>query len=126
LPYKITFDLPNSSKGQGVAVNGLGEFQNGKSYDISDEQHDQYRAFNSVQVDELDAKDKPTGQVVTRIGPTLLQSKFPEGITVEKTTEEVKEEGSSEEPSAAPAEKTVTGNPKAKPDATVPSKGGKP
>jgi hypothetical protein len=64
--------------------------------------------------------------VVTKPGPTLLQARFQEGITVEK----VDEEGGkgSEESSVAPAEKTVKGvdDPKAKPDATVPPKGGKP
>jgi phage-related protein len=122
LQYKITFDLPNLSKGQGVAVNGLGEFKNGRSYTITDEQHDQYRAFNSVQID-----GEEPGQVITKPGPTLLQSKFQDGITVEKVNDEEAAGKHSEEPSAAPAEKTVEGAPQnAKPDATVPSKGGKP
>jgi hypothetical protein len=78
MSYKITFNLPNLPKGQGVAINGLGEFKNGSSYTIDNDQHDQFRAFNSVQVD-----DEETGQVVTELGPTLLQANFQEGITVE-------------------------------------------
>jgi hypothetical protein len=83
MPYKITIDLPNLSKGQGVAINGLGEFANGKSYVIDEETHDQFRAVNTMQTDELDDKGNPTGNVLTSLGPTLKQAKFPEGITVE-------------------------------------------
>jgi hypothetical protein len=116
MPYKITFDLPNLSKGQGVAINGLGEFKNGRTYTITDDQHDQFRAFNVVQVD-----DEETGQVVNKPGPTLLKALFQEGITVEKVTEEKASGPDSEEPQAAPPEKSVEGvdNPNAKPAKTV-------
>jgi hypothetical protein len=124
MSYKITLDLPNLPKGQGVAINGLGEFKNGRSYTITPEQHDQFRAFNSVQVDD----EENPGQVVNKLGPTLLQARFQDGITVEKITEEEATGRHSEEPSAAPAEKTVKGvdDPRAKPDATVPPKGSRP
>jgi hypothetical protein len=90
MQYKITIDLPNLSKGQGVAIIGLGEFENGKSYVIDEETQDQFRAVNATQVDEEDDKGRPTGRVLSNLGPTLKQAKFQEGITVEAVKEEKK------------------------------------
>lgn len=90
MTYKITFDLPNLSKGQGVAITGLGEFENGSSYEITDEQHATYRQVTSRQVDETDDKGNPTGRVLTELGPTLLQTSFQEGVTVEKSKDSQK------------------------------------
>jgi hypothetical protein len=48
LPYRLKVDHENLPPGVEVYVHGLGTFENGQTYDISDELALQFRAFNST------------------------------------------------------------------------------
>jgi hypothetical protein len=81
--YELKVDMPNLSSGQSVAIGGLGVFEQGKTYVISDEDHARWRSFNTAAVDEVDDKGVPTGRVVPRDPGTLLVAyKNVQGITI--------------------------------------------
>jgi hypothetical protein len=82
--YTIDFDLPGTAKGQSVQVAGLGEFENGSSYDVTREEADAFRSYNIRQ----ESHHNEDGQLVTEthLGPTLLQAfEHTEGVTVTTT-----------------------------------------
>lgn len=84
--YKMTVQLPNLPKGAEVAIDGLGVFENGYEYDISEEQANTFRARNAAQ---LFSHDKDGNlEVKTEQGPTLLQAyKKDDGIEVVKMSD---------------------------------------
>src|SRR3954447_7334283 len=90
--------MPNLSKGQSVGITGLGEFENGQTYVISEEDHAVWQAANAVLEDELDDKGLPTGHVVPRSPGTLLTAfKDVDGIQVSKASGKTKDEPKSED-----------------------------
>jgi hypothetical protein len=77
--YKLTVDMPNLNKGEVVNISGLGDFKNGSTTEVSEEQANQFRAFHQV-YDNEKAAWVP--------GPTVLQANI-NGVKVEtlkKTT----------------------------------------
>jgi hypothetical protein len=89
--YELKVDMPNLSKGQSVGITGLGEFENGKTYVISDEDHDRWQQANAILEDELDDNDLPTGRVVPRSPGTLLTAlKNVEGLEIKKVSKDAK------------------------------------
>ena len=91
--YKITFDLPNLAPGAEVEVNGLGRFENGKTYVIDDALAETFRTFHQVletEYDEVPTNDGGITNVpryVPKPGPTVLQAfENTEGVTVQTYT----------------------------------------
>jgi hypothetical protein len=82
--YVLTVQVPTLRKGAAVQVPGLGEFENGYEYTLTDEQVDSFRTYNHAFDDE--------GNFV--LGPTPLQANLPLGLEVstkkDVKTEEVK------------------------------------
>lgn len=48
MPYKLKVDMPSLSEGDRVAIVGLGEFEQGVSTDITDEQALAYREYHAT------------------------------------------------------------------------------
>jgi hypothetical protein len=71
-------------------IPGLGEFENGKSYDISDEQARDFRIRNGQQKTVTDLGGVGTGQIVWALGPSLEKVNM-YGITVTKDGAEAQE-----------------------------------
>jgi hypothetical protein len=77
--YELTVQVPTLRKGAPVQVPGLGQFDNGYVYELTDEQVDSFRTYNHSFDDD--------GNFV--LGPTPLQANLPVGLSVNtKKTEE--------------------------------------
>lgn len=75
--YKLTVDVPGSPEGEVFQIPGLGEFENGASYEISNEEAANYQLYHSTMV--LDKK----GNFISKLGPTLKSAaKSMHGVTV--------------------------------------------
>lgn len=103
--YKITFDLPNLAPGAEVEVNGLGRFENGKTYEIDDEQAQTFRDRHMVfdtEYDEVPTNDGGTTKVpryVPKPGPTVLQAfENTVGVTVETYSPKKPDDKKGDEP----------------------------
>lgn len=80
--YVLELDVPGLVKGEGVEIPGLGVFENGGSYDITEEEAERYRDMHSVVDYGFDDEGVQT-ESITRRGETLLQrSHSMNGITV--------------------------------------------
>jgi hypothetical protein len=82
--YTLTIDLPDLPKGELVQIPGLGTFENGESYEVSKQDADAYRAYNSTQEPVIDEETQAVLGSEMTLGPTLLQASqsMMEGITV--------------------------------------------
>jgi hypothetical protein len=80
--YELELDLPGHPKGEGVQIPGLGTFENGSVYEVTEEEAQSYRVYHTRQVQQTDEHGNVLG-ADTELGPTLLQAfrKY-EGITV--------------------------------------------
>lgn len=87
--YTITFDFPNLPKGGEIDIFGLNAiFENGKTYQITKGQAEQYRLSNQRPVVSA-AEENPDQAPEWELGPTLLEAfKDNDHVTVEvqKTT----------------------------------------
>lgn len=92
--YDITLDYPDRSKGDTVEIDGLGVFENGYSYTISDEEADAFRQHHMVQHHEWDEDGNMT--TTTRLGPTVLQA-FKKNDAVTVTTAEPEDDDDTDE-----------------------------
>ena len=54
MPYQIKINQPNLAEGTELTILGLGTFENGKTYDISDEQVEAFREANQVDAGGFD------------------------------------------------------------------------
>ena len=70
--YTIAIDLPNLPEGSALEIDGLGEFQNGQTFDISDELADTYQARKAVLVSEYDEEGHLHNSL--EAGPTLMEA----------------------------------------------------
>lgn len=52
--YNIQFDLPNLAKGAEINIGGLGSFINGQSFNVTDEEAEQFRVFGTTYTSETD------------------------------------------------------------------------
>jgi hypothetical protein len=89
--YVITIDNPGLPKGAGVQIAGLGTFENGSEYVVSDEEHDNFRRYHG-KVEPVRNKE---GEIVgseLQLGPTLLQSNI-YGVEVKTEEKSKKKEG---------------------------------
>lgn len=50
--YEIAIDIPGTPKGAKVQIAGLGELENGGSYEISDEDHESFRNAHGYDLDK--------------------------------------------------------------------------
>jgi len=77
--YVLELDVPGTPKGQEVEIPGLGVFKNGQSYDITEDEAENYRNANVVaetKTVKVKDGDQKRDVVVSEIsqGPTLLQA----------------------------------------------------
>lgn len=69
--YEMKLDFPNLNKGDLVEVDGLGVFENGASYQISEEEAEQYRSTRPTVTTSTSKKGQMT--TTSELGPTLLE-----------------------------------------------------
>ena len=83
LAYEVSLDLPGMPKGELVQIPGLGTFENGTSFDVTEEQANAYRVYHQ-RVDMV--YDEETNELLgseASVGPTLLQAyKNEQGVDV--------------------------------------------
>jgi hypothetical protein len=81
--YKLELDLPNVGKGVEVYLDGLGFFENGKDYEITDEQADAFRVAHQEVTYHTDPDNGMVTHTTEEPGPTVLEYfKSHEGVTV--------------------------------------------
>lgn len=81
--YKLTVDLPDLPKGELVQIPGLGTFENGSSYEVTQEEADGYRVYHQF-VKPVTNKDGAIVGAETELGNTLLEAaKTMYGVEVE-------------------------------------------
>lgn len=98
--YVLTVDIDTLSKGTPVEVDGLGVFENGYSYDISEEQAEAFRIKGTTQ--SFSHNDQGQLVVKNELGPTLLQAAKRKNSLIEvraMTDEELREFNGEEEES---------------------------
>ncbi len=79
--YVLTVDIDTLAKGVPVEVDGLGVFENGYSYDISEEEAEAFRIKGTTQ---SFSHDKDGNLIVkTEVGPTLLQAAKRKNVPLE-------------------------------------------
>lgn len=76
MPYKLKLNLPNVPEGVTVTVIGLGDFENGKEYSISDSLATQFRVVNATLEAVPGAEPDKEGRIERKHvpGPTLVQA----------------------------------------------------
>ena len=93
MPYMLTVDSPNLAEGAPVFIRGLGSFENGKAYEISDEQDEAFRQANMVDVGGVDTdpgteeEPNPSYGAYTpkyELGPSLGDVQI-HGVKIEKS-----------------------------------------
>jgi hypothetical protein len=89
--YNITLDFPDRSKGDTVEIDGLGVFENGYSYTVSDEEAAAFRVHHSTQEYEWDSEGNMT--TTTQPGPTVLQAFQGNDSVVVEVTKKDDDEG---------------------------------
>lgn len=80
--YEVTFNLDSLPEGAPVEVDGLGRFENGATYAVSEEEALAFQTKHAVQTF---THDEDTGALLTdvQLGPTLEESfKDVQGIDV--------------------------------------------
>jgi hypothetical protein len=107
VPYKFTVELPSLAKGTKVQIYGLGEFPNGETTMVSDEEAEVFRALNAT----ITTDD--SGVNHSQLAPKLTEVEFQEGITVEEVSppkqEAPKTPAAEKTPAAAQAPTTEEG-----------------
>jgi len=110
--YELTIDLPSIPKGNEdhqIQIPGLGTFENGRTYEVSKEQAEAFRAYHTVQESVV---DEDTGAYLgsdAKPGPTLLEAaKSMYGVTVETVKPHSSSSSSSTTASASASASTST------------------
>lgn len=83
MAFKLKVDIPNTGAESSITIAGIGELQNGKTYEISDEAAARFRAMHATVEDEYDDKGDLVGRKLVD-GPPLTEAQF-HGVTVEET-----------------------------------------
>lgn len=92
MSYQLKLSLPNVGKGGTVAIDGLGEFENGKEHTVSEDDALRFRHARAT-VESTTDKDGVT-EAKEVLGPTLVEAfKGVEGIDVSKKAEATKTQG---------------------------------
>jgi hypothetical protein len=52
--YELEVNIPEQPEGSPIQIPGLGVFENGKKYEITEDEANNYRVHNSVQVPDID------------------------------------------------------------------------
>jgi hypothetical protein len=81
--YRITIQQDNLPEGAEVQIAGLGAFENGQSYNVSEEEHDRFRSQHSHQQDVIDPVTDRVLSAEVVPGPPLEECQI-YGVTVEK------------------------------------------
>jgi hypothetical protein len=95
--YTIKFEYPNLSPGQVVQVPGLGEFENGKSHELTDEQVQAWRASNFSLLPVMDKANQPTGEYRRKEGMRLSEYFAHSDYVTVKETKSTRESTSEED-----------------------------
>ena len=82
MAYKLKVDVEGLPKGTPVQIAGLGEFENGSTYTVSEDEHDAFRRYHGRVVPALGEEQEIVGTEV-ELGPTLIQSNI-HGVEVTK------------------------------------------
>jgi hypothetical protein len=98
--YNLTIDLPNLAKGAEVDIDGLGRFENGGSYEISDDEAEAFRTKHQTVTSEYDSE----GNLHTTLekGPTVAQAFSGDKNVTVRTTK--KANPKAQHPTAAPVQ----------------------
>jgi copper oxidase (laccase) domain-containing protein len=98
MAFKLKVDIPNAGDEGSIAIAGIGELQNGKTYEISDEAAERFRAMHATVEDAYDGEGNLVGRQLVD-GPSLAEALF-HGVTIEemkatppKTPTNAQEEG---------------------------------
>jgi len=94
MAFKLTIDMPNLAPDGKVAIMGLGEFQNGKSYEVSDELAEAFRQAHATVQDKRGDKGELLGSEMV-LSPPLDEVEM-YGVNIEKLA--------SEKPATPPAQ----------------------
>jgi hypothetical protein len=70
--YEIAIDLPDLPEGELVQIPGLGTFENGGTYEISEEEAVAYQAYHATVAMETDEEGNTTTELVS--GPALHEA----------------------------------------------------
>lgn len=88
MPFEVKFEDESIPKGQAVVVDGLGEFENGKTRLVSDEENETFMARNQVVSTSVVPKTGETRAVVEP-GPSVAEAfKKDSRFTVTKKAQE--------------------------------------
>lgn len=80
--YELALDLPGFPNGEPVQIPGLGTFDNGSVYEVTEVEAQAYRTYHTRQVPTEDEDGNIVG-ATTELGPTLLQAfRRTEGVNV--------------------------------------------
>src|SRR5262252_2650878 len=82
MTFRLKFDNPHAGEGAQLAIHGLGVFENGKTYDVSDEAAEQFRRMNSTVQQEYNEEGMATSSELVP-GPPLDEVQI-YGVTVTK------------------------------------------
>lgn len=82
--YELDVDVPGLPKGEGLQIMGLGEFENGSTYLITESEAQSFRVMNATMEPVVDEDTQAITGAEYTLAPTLLQlsNTFVEGITV--------------------------------------------
>jgi hypothetical protein len=100
--YELDVDVEGLPKGEPLQIMGLGVFENGSSYLITESEAERYRLMNATMEPIVDEDTQAVLGAEYTKSPTLLQlsDSLPEGITVSKHGESAEEKKARQEAAA--------------------------
>lgn len=102
IAYEIEINQPNLPEGEPIQVPGLGTFENGQTYDVTEEEGNSYRAFHSYQEPIIGENNEVLG-ANTLPGRDLAEAfEGAYGITVTKTDKTIQVDDEEEAFTPAP------------------------
>jgi hypothetical protein len=105
MDYELSINMPNLAKGAEVQIAGLGTFENGSTYKITDEEHDSFRRYHGSVETAIDEETNESLGSELVVGPTLIQaSDNMYGVSVKKAKPETEAEKKKREEAEAAAE----------------------
>jgi len=96
--YEVKIDQPNLPEGEPIQIPGLGTFENGGTYDVSEAEAEAYRSFHTRQVPKIDEETQSIVGADVELGPTLAQAaENMYGVSVEEVNKTVTVEDDSKD-----------------------------
>jgi hypothetical protein len=111
--YEVKIDQPNLPEGEPIQIPGLGTFENGGTYDVSEAEAEAYRSYHTRQVPKIDPETKAYLGADVELGPSLADvAESMYGVTVEEVDKTVTvEEGTKDFPETEPDETPTPAEP---------------